>query len=97
MSGQPSDLSRSIVRTNVHEEVTEMGGSPRAQEAHLQQVEPAASTAAAMTYEQLVIFHQQQQALAHEVVLRQKQQEEMAVRLDQQQAVLSAQHATLMT
>ena len=98
MSGKaPSDLARSIVRTRVHEEVTELGGSPRAQEARLQQVEAAASTTAAMTYEQLVIFHNQQQALAQEVALRQQQQQEMAIQLSEQQASLGAQQAMLMT
>ena len=111
MSGQPNDSARSVVRTRRLEEVTETGESPRAQEARLLQVEAAANTAAATTYEQLVIFHQQQQALAHEmsmrqekqeqvareVVLRQRQQDEMAVRLEQQQAVLTAQQATFLT
>ena len=97
MSGQPSDVARSIVRTQVLEEVTEMGGSPRTQEARLLQVEAAANTTAAMTYEQLVIFHHQKQALTHEVALRQQQQEEMASRSEQQQAILGAQQAALLT
>ena len=98
MSGKaPSDLARSIVTTRMLQETTELGGSPRAQEARLQQVEAAASTTAAMTYEQLVIFHNQQQALAQEVALRQQQQQEMAIQLSEQQASLGAQQAMLMT
>ncbi len=64
MSGMPSDLARSIVRTRVLEETMEMAGSPRAQEARLQKMEAAANTTAALTYEQLALFHSQQQALA---------------------------------
>jgi hypothetical protein len=106
----PNELARSVVRTRRLEEVTESGGSPRAQEARLQQVEAAANTAAAMTYEQLVIFHNQQQALATEVArrqeqqeivareaaLRQKQQEELGLKLEQQQALLASQQAAFL-